>query len=152
MRLQGEFAMFGGGPVSDKTRRAFERDGLQSPPRMHFGGAAGPIEELIAGWFFLEQTSPGFAGALAGSAVGTAVGAVTHIVKRMTKWFRSGESPAPADVPHRIIVAFGAIDDPDRLDVSIELGPQYTGEEIEGILRAALEARKPADPDGDAQG
>ncbi|WP_272027951.1 hypothetical protein [Kocuria rosea] len=148
MKLQGEFAMFGGGPVSDKTRRAFERDGLQSPPRMHFGGAAGPIEELVAGWFFLEQVSPGFAGALAASAVG----AVTHIVKRMTKWFRSGESPAPADVPHRIIVAFGAIDDPDRLDVSIELGPQYTAEEIEGILRAALEASKPADPDGGAKG
>lgn len=146
MQLQGEFAMFGGGPVSDETRRAFEAEGLKSPPRMHVGFSAGPIEALVAGWFYLEQVSPGISGALAASAVQ----AVTHVVKRMTKWFSSGESPAP-DVPNHIVVGLGGFDDPDRVDVSIQLGPQYTGEEIEGILRAALEARKPADPEGDAQ-
>lgn len=146
MQLHGEFALMASGPASDETRRAFEADGLTPPKRGGLGAGAGPVEDIFVAWFYLEEVSPGLAGALAASAVQ----AVTHVVGRMTKWFRAGESPAP-EARNHIVVSLGGIDNPNRLDVDIPLGPQYESEEIEAILRAAMNARKPTDPDDQSQ-
>lgn len=136
MELQGQFFIMGTGPVTQKFREEFEDDGLR-PPTTGVGSATSgtePLQEIVSAWFYLEAMSPGLAGAIASEAVHS----VHYIVSRMTHWFKSGESLAP-DARNHIAITLGGPNDPTRRDIKIELGPDYSADDIAKIVRSTLE-------------